>query len=691
MHLWNRSEQLTLISVLLDILSCMHSRINHRIFGLILFFLLYGIPGYTEVDSLNIWKEEAIVYMNKLQWSSLQPIIQKIKSDQSKYQEEAQACTSLYKAHMIKRSFPDSTLMLAETSLKYFLKHPGELHHTVFCYIAIGNAYSNLGDQEEAFNYYMQAINYLEDVKGPEPVLNELNLRVQYNAGFCKIKQGDLTTASSLYWDALEKAQLIKDSLFLGHIYSQIGNIYLRRKDYPAAIQVNLKGLKILEEIGAPSKLFLQGALGAAYTELNMLDSSAYYLEQVVQSRRAGKDQLSLGISLVNLAEMYRRQQNFAAAESANKEAMEMGRASNLKVLQINANINLCLCNLNQAKYDDALRYAQDGISLFSDNIEFNLAADAYLCASEASEALGTATKALDFYKKHRAYADSIINEESTSTFKALEAQYQIKENKAKIIQLENEAALKASKNKQLLLGSLAIIIILVLIGMILFINTHRKLIQSEKKQIEIEQKLLRFQMNPHFIFNAISSIQNFLFDKRELKIALKYISQFGELMRQTLEHSRESYISLDKELASLRNYLSLQQLRYQNTFEYDIIVDSSLHAEEIMIPPLIAQPFVENAIEHGQIYKVKDGKVSIRIDAFQHGIKLSIEDNGMGLSSVHVNQLKRLKKNKSLATTITKERLSVWSRQHKQKFKLLVEQIQHGGTLVTIEIPTAS
>lgn len=230
---------------------------------------------------------------------------------------------------------------------------------------------------------------------------------------------------------------------------------------------------------------------------------------------------------------------------------------------------------------------------------------------------------------------------------------------------------------------------ILGLMGGTLYLNTRRKYLQTEKNKIELEQKLLRFQMNPHFIFNAISSIQNFLFDKRDLKIALQYISQFADLMRQTLEHSRESYISLSKELDALKNYLSLQQLRYQNAFDYEITMEPDIAIEEILIPPLIAQPFVENAIEHGKIYQVDNGKVKIEIKESNEGITFLIQDNGLGLSSVQVAQHPKEKNKQSLATTITRERLDAWSKQHRQKFRLLIEEIQPTGTLVTIEIPT--
>jgi len=194
--------------------------------------------------------------------------------------------------------------------------------------------------------------------------------------------------------------------------------------------------------------------------------------------------------------------------------------------------------------------------------------------------------------------------------------------------------------------------------------------------------------MNPHFIFNTISSIQNYLYDKADLSIALNYMSKFADLMRQTLENSREDYISLDTELESIKNYLMLQKLRYNDKFEFEVKIDEELNPNSILVPPLIAQPFVENAIEHGMIYSVDNGKVIVNFKKENNAVSLTIEDNGVANRKLNIKPKVEKKAKKSLATIITRERLAHISKERKQKFDLSSKSIDNQGTIVNITMP---
>ncbi|MFT4567435.1 MAG: sensor histidine kinase YesM [Saprospiraceae bacterium] len=188
-----------------------------------------------------------------------------------------------------------------------------------------------------------------------------------------------------------------------------------------------------------------------------------------------------------------------------------------------------------------------------------------------------------------------------------------------------------------------------------LYMNRRRLTIEQQKDKIE--QKSLRSQMNPNFIFNAISSIHNYLYDKNDLKIALTYMSQFGELMRQILENSREEFMPISEEIETLRNYLELQQLRYSNSFGYEFIIDEDIDTHGLMVLPLIAQPFVENSIEHGMIYRIENGIVKIKFSNIKDKLEISIEDNGIGSRSIEVEAKNIEQKKKSLRTIIIRER----------------------------------
>tara|TARA_Y100000031_G_C8250649_1_gene400394 strand:- start:1749 stop:3668 length:1920 start_codon:yes stop_codon:yes gene_type:complete len=199
------------------------------------------------------------------------------------------------------------------------------------------------------------------------------------------------------------------------------------------------------------------------------------------------------------------------------------------------------------------------------------------------------------------------------------------------------------------------------------YIKYREKNIKEKNKLLLVEQKLLRSQMNPHFIFNSLTSIQSFIFENNPIE-AGSYLSKFSELIRSILYNSREEYISLEKEISTLKNYLEIQQLRYNKMFDYEIDVDSEIDIEMIAVPPMLAQPFIENSVEHG----IKDlpgkGFISIKFSLSDESIFMIIEDNGIGVEASKKLKDGKAKEHKSLATIITKERITILNSKLKRK-----------------------
>ena len=202
---------------------------------------------------------------------------------------------------------------------------------------------------------------------------------------------------------------------------------------------------------------------------------------------------------------------------------------------------------------------------------------------------------------------------------------------------------------------------------------------QREKKMLEqnrfliLEQKLLRSQMNPHFIFNSLSSIQSFIFENNPV-VAGSYLSRFANLIRSILYNSREEYISLEKEIQTLRNYLDLQQLRFNNNFDYELYTDPDIELETIKIPPMLAQPFIENAIEHGLKDLDRRGQLKVSFTFHDGFIRIMIEDNGIGIEEAMRLKSETQKEHKSLATIITKERIEILNKGRKnRKYSMLI------------------
>ncbi len=217
--------------------------------------------------------------------------------------------------------------------------------------------------------------------------------------------------------------------------------------------------------------------------------------------------------------------------------------------------------------------------------------------------------------------------------------------------------------------------------------------IQLEKEVLELEQKALRLQMNPHFIFNALNSIQSQIGTDNE-QTARYYLAKFSRLMRQILDHSRNTTISLEEEISTLENYLLIEKFCNGERFDYAIEVDENIETDYIQTPPMLLQPFIENAIKHGLRHmEEKRGKITISIQEKAGVLECAVIDNGIGrVRSAELNKNSKETYHKSMALIVTQERLDLM-KMNKQIIPLEIidlydEKGQASGTRVIIRIP---
>lgn len=209
---------------------------------------------------------------------------------------------------------------------------------------------------------------------------------------------------------------------------------------------------------------------------------------------------------------------------------------------------------------------------------------------------------------------------------------------------------------------SLLIIIIVTIIVIRWRINYFR---QKEKANNELQQKFaqmemkaLRSQMNPHFIFNAINSIQHYVLTN-EKELANKYLVKFSQLMRNILDLSKQELISLKDELETVKLYLDIESLRFNNAFSFSVDVSPEISLNDIRLPPLLIQPFVENAIWHGLLLKEGNKKLTIAVFKKESNLIIEIDDNGIGREASQKFSSKELKR-RSFGMDITQDRLSI-------------------------------
>ena len=212
----------------------------------------------------------------------------------------------------------------------------------------------------------------------------------------------------------------------------------------------------------------------------------------------------------------------------------------------------------------------------------------------------------------------------------------------------------------------------------------HQKRINE--KLYNLESQALRSQMNPHFIFNILSVIQGYVL-KSDVESSEKYLAKFSKLIRLILENSREDFVVFEAEIEMLRYYMDMEKMRFDNHFSYDIKIDPLIDTESLKIPPMIIQPYVENAIIHGFEHLKKDGEIDIIFTLEDNILQCEIIDNGINMSETKTENIK-IKNQQSLGLLITKERLSLLKDTSAEDLMIRVDNNREEGTHVFLEIP---
>lgn len=251
---------------------------------------------------------------------------------------------------------------------------------------------------------------------------------------------------------------------------------------------------------------------------------------------------------------------------------------------------------------------------------------------------------------------------------------------------------------KVLIVLSIGLILMLIYIISLRRIRKNARIkqreVEFEMDLLELEQKAMRLQMNPHFIFNALNSIQSLIGTGKETE-ARYFLAKFSRLMRQILDNSRKSSITMEEEIGTLENYLLIEQFCNGNRFNYEISVDPSLEPDFIQLPPMIVQPFVENAIKHGMRgipEGTNSGRIKISFEDENGVLKITVEDNGIGRKkAAELNKESKETYHKSTAMAVTTERLQLMKNHGIEQPLEIVDLYENGeasGTQVIIRLP---
>jgi tetratricopeptide (TPR) repeat protein len=426
-------------------------------------------------------------------------------------------------------------------------------------------------------------------------------------------------------------------------------------------------------------------SIGETYAALSLPDSALYYFNLGMTLTRKNKHNWGSMMNSLGLARQYLTSGDLAKTAVYCDSAIYFG--SQIDTLKSFYGIR---------EYSKLL--GMSGELYIPMNKEFKrflawrVMSGAYQILIQIKEKQNQYQEAYIISKKFNRIKDKIANFQKRTEILDLQYQYQAKQKDDQIMLLSQENKIqgyKISRSKWMLFSVIAVSVLLLFI-LILIIRQNR--IRSGRKVAEIQQRLLRSQMNPHFIFNSLTSIQNFIVKHDEIKASV-YLSRFSGLVRSILRNSQEEHITLEEEINTIKNYLELQKIRFPEKFDYTIKVDERLETESVRIPPMLAQPFIENAIEHGFRHKDSKGHIHIRLKFSEQNLIYEVEDDGIGREMAQEILQKQDKDHKSMATTITRERIKVLNKKTKKKITLEIidlkdEEGNARGTRVNFKIP---
>jgi tetratricopeptide (TPR) repeat protein len=476
----------------------------------------------------------------------------------------------------------------------------------------------------------------------------------------------------------------------IANVYNALGNI----KEFGNSMKLMIESAD--EENDTLAMEIGYYLLGTSLTDkerdFNAADS---LLKKCLELAMIKKDSAYISLSLANLGwNLYREKKYEQAINSYNKSltySIPSGRFADAA----NALGNLGTIYRDLGNTEKSIYYYKKSIDQAElvDDI-YNLSwvyqdmSEMYLRKRDTSNAY----KTFVLFKK---YSDANIKKTSMQGLTDARIRYEADAHNKEVELL----SLKLKNQRLMIYGSTGLLVLTLAIGILIIsrsrINAKRRISEMNRKISEVTQANLRQQMNPHFIFNTLNSIQYYMYQHDKLATN-NYLTKFSSLMRKVLENSRYTSVPLRDELDALKLYLELEMIRFKDKFDYEIIVDDEIDTLLYKVPTMLIQPYVENSISHGLMPGECKGKVKIGLKLEKDYISCTIEDNGIGREAAREKNLKKDKNHNSLGTQIVASRLDLVNALYGTSLKTIYTDLKNkngepSGTLVEIQIPILS
>ena len=490
----------------------------------------------------------------------------------------------------------------------------------------------------------------------------------------------------------------LNDNICVLASYNNFGNLFKAAGDYEGALDCYQKSLQYAR---ANNIAWDQNEpLGSIYCRLNKYDSSYYYLFQSL--KKTPNDPLVLQ----SLSETYLAGKDYDSSLKISSNLTKIFKNSDDRVHLMTALMNVGKSYVGKNNFKAALKFTTEGLAIAKAGHAQQSMIEGYQLLSTIYSQTRHYDSAFFYSNKYTVLKDSVLTHKFLSRLnyyatvseddkKQATLNLLDKDNKIKEVQLKQQSLVN-----KILIGS---ILVFAFLGLIIFRNFSLKrnndLLQNKRKQAELQQQAaelkmqtLRTQMNPHFIFNSLNSINRFILENNKPDSS-RYLTKFSRLIRMILQNSQSSFISLKSEMESLELYLDMEAMRFDNHFTYKIMVSPELNTSRLKLPPLIIQPYVENAVWHGLMHKEEKGELEIEVVQEANSLLIKITDNGIGREQAARIASKSATKHKSMGLLITADRIAMIQSDNGNESAVIINDLVHAdgsaaGTEVQIKIP---
>ena len=596
-----------------------------------------------------------------------------------------------------------------------------------------GVIYNQYFQYKEALESYEKGADFAKNEKSAEELLG----RIYHNTGLIYFNKDQYKKAITYHWKAFEIFTKSRNDNLALITLNSIGANYTRLNDYKKALDYYFHVLKISEKLKNEQQIGLAfGNIGMVLKHLERPEKAYSYFEKATETHQKINNTYGLINNYNNYGSAKDDNNDPKGAIELYEKGLKLATKPEFENLKYDIMNNLGIANIELKNYDKAIGFLKQSSAYYKINEnDYKLASANQSLAKAITEApdeillknninpsekfriaiplleesvaifkqveslesvMNTKEELAKAYEKNGDYRNALS---ATKDFQKLKDSLAYSENREEAVRKEmkyesdkKEAIAKAEIGKQKVIRNAVIAVssIILLSGIFLFIGLRkRQKIKAEKKELllkneisETELKALRAQMNPHFIFNSLNSIADYI-NKNDTKSADYYLAKFAKLMRGILENSLEKEIPLSEELKILESYIQLEMSRLQNKFGYEITTAENINPENVFVPPMILQPFVENSIWHGLSKKDNGGKITISVSKTGNLLNCIVEDNGIGRKKSAENATL----GKSYGIKLTEDRIALHNETKNPDAGVFVTDLEQ-GTKVEVKLP---